>query len=109
MLFRSAPVPAGKMVLHRCDNPICVRPDHLFLGDAASNAADRQQKGRGASFPGEVNANSKLTSSQVGEIRARYAAGGVTQRELAAAYGIASQSHVSQIVRGVKWVEATRA
>lgn len=43
------PIADGLDVLHRCDNPPCVRPDHLFLGTNADNAADRDRKGRGAS------------------------------------------------------------
>lgn len=39
-------VPAGMMVLHHCDNPRCVRPDHLFLGTARHNAMDMSEKGR---------------------------------------------------------------
>lgn len=41
------PIPEGKMVLHKCDNPRCVRPDHLFLGTAKENTADMMQKERG--------------------------------------------------------------
>jgi HNH endonuclease len=40
-------IPEGKHVLHRCDNPPCVRPDHLFVGTAKDNAQDRDAKGRG--------------------------------------------------------------
>ena len=41
------PIPAGKWVLHRCDNPPCVNPDHLYIGTAADNAHDRESHGRG--------------------------------------------------------------
>jgi HNH endonuclease len=40
------PIPDGLMVLHRCDNPSCVRPDHLFTGDAKANSEDMLSKGR---------------------------------------------------------------
>jgi len=54
-------------VLHRCDNPSCVNPKHLFLGTLADNIIDRCRKGRSAL--GERNGNSKLTIKQVLEIR----------------------------------------
>lgn len=42
----NGPIPAGQWVLHRCDNPRCVRPDHLFLGTVVENVADMMAKGR---------------------------------------------------------------
>lgn len=42
----NGPIPAGQAVLHECDNPICVRPDHLFLGTQQDNLADARSKGR---------------------------------------------------------------
>lgn len=54
-------------VCHTCDNPSCVRPDHLFLGNHNDNMKDRDIKGR--TLKGEFNAGSKLTEQQVLEIR----------------------------------------
>jgi hypothetical protein len=47
----NGPIPAGMCVLHRCDNRICVRPDHLFLGTKEDNTADMWSKGRQSGAP----------------------------------------------------------
>lgn len=64
-------------VLHRCDNPACVRPEHLFLGDARANAADMVAKGRGSTvvLRGESHGGARLNGEQVVRIRQRCAAG----------------------------------
>lgn len=41
------PIPEGKLVLHHCDNPRCINPDHLYLGTDADNVRDREARGRG--------------------------------------------------------------
>ena len=67
-------IPKGFCVCHRCDNPRCVRPDHLFLGTNADNLRDMRQKGRNSAPPdnrGERCGMSKLTARQVLEIRRR--------------------------------------
>ena len=66
MKFRG-PIPAGLHVLHRCDNPACVNPDHLFLGTNGDNMHDKQVKGR--------HHKQILSTADVAEIRAapRYA------------------------------------
>src|SRR5207245_2293086 len=68
------PIPKGLWVLHKCDNRLCVRPSHLFLGNNSVNQKDSYLKGRSrsASQNGENNSRHKLTKSQVKEIRRRY-------------------------------------
>lgn len=61
------PIPKGALVCHSCDNPACVRPDHLFLGDQPLNMADMSLKGRAAR--GEKNYNAKLSADDVRAIR----------------------------------------
>lgn len=103
-------VPEGLGVLHRCDNPPCVRPDHLFVGSQHDNATDRFQKGRWAPnimgkparCLGESNGNAKLTRTAVAEIRSAYAAGGVTLKELAARFNVA-KSTIHRVVRDECW------
>lgn len=93
-------------VCHCCDNPTCCNPSHLFLGTRADNNADKDRKGRGNYHvrKGAGNANAKLLEADVLAIRARYAAGGVSQQELAEQFGV-RQAHVSRIVIGKSWVE----
>lgn len=93
-------LPQGMVILHTCDNPGCCNPNHLRLGTHADNVQDKVNKGR--QLRGEQVPTSKLTRAQVDEIRARYAAGGVQQKELGAQYGV-SQPSVSVIVNKRIW------
>ncbi|MCK5445678.1 MAG: HNH endonuclease [Rhodospirillaceae bacterium] len=99
----NGPIPDGLCVLHKCDVPECVNPDHLFLGTNADNAADRSAKGRDATRRGENNGRAKITDKQAREIYLR----GGTQRETAAHYGI-GESGVSRIKSGDGWAHATQ-
>ena len=94
-------IPEGMQVLHECDNPSCVRPDHLFLGTNADNMADKVAKGRQAHFcpgRGEGHPTSKLTEDQVRAIRASPG----PQSRIAIEFGI-SCGYVSDIRKRKYW------
>lgn len=98
-------IPYGKHVLHQCDNPSCVRPDHLFIGTHADNMADMTNKGRGkqiaAGRKGEENGNHRLTSDQVIEIKTGLR-NGLSGRGLARKYGV-SKTLIYYIRQGKTW------
>lgn len=90
-----AGIPSDLLVLHRCDNPKCVRPGHLFLGTHQDNVRDKSNKGR--TLTGENHPMVKLSDLQVEEIRNRVASG-EKQKDVAASMGV-SRSHVCGIVK----------
>ena len=107
-------IPDGLLVCHKCDNPECTNPAHLFLGTHLDNVADMVAKGRGAkgdahgsrlhpeSVPrGERHGCAKLTTSQVEEIRSRPLRHG-EQRQFALRFGV-SEATISMVVNGMMW------
>jgi hypothetical protein len=96
-------VPAGLFVLHRCDNPRCVRPSHLRVGTPKDNTQDMIAKGRWGNpvARGERNGKAKLTEGQVIAIRERFAAGEL-RNSLATEYGI-TPGKVGDIINGRTW------
>lgn len=92
----------GKLfVLHRCDNPSCVNPDHLFLGTNQDNMDDMKAKGRAPKTLGEISGNTRFTEEDVLAIRARYASG-VRKVTLAREYKVNS-SCIWKIVNRQRW------
>ena len=102
--LHNGPIPAGIEVCHRCDNPPCVNPAHLFLGTHQDNVTDTVNKGRasGGGPRGSLHHQAKLTEAQVLDIRAVYAAGTVSQRQLAREYGV-DRGTIRFIVRREHW------
>lgn len=74
-------------VLHRCDNPVCVNPKHLYEGTQADNVRDREERGRSGDRSGENNNHSKMTWSGVNDVRSALARGDAVAT-LAAKYGV---------------------
>jgi hypothetical protein len=113
------PIPAGMMILHRCDNRLCVNVDHLFLGSAKDNTQDMIAKGRqdfsglhtgewnkpGRIVRGERHGRATLTDDDVREMRRLYAAG-MRQVDIARQYG-RRQGYVSKVLTGAIWGHVT--
>lgn len=101
--------PGSLMVCHRCDNPSCINPAHLFLGTASDNLQDMARKGRQVfqkhpekSPRGSRNAWAKLTEHQVIYIRHEYEKG-AKQVDLAEEMGV-TQGTISKIILRKTWV-----
>lgn len=110
-------------VCHKCDNPSCVNPNHLFLGTQKANMQDCSAKGRVKAFPtgdshpfrmnpdivtrGEKNGMAQLTEKQVSEIKSKYipyinCSKPSNRRQLALEYGV-SEMIISNIIHGRTW------
>ncbi len=109
------PVPASLLVMHSCDTPLCVRPDHLSVGTHADNATDMVAKGRapvgdksGARRhpekrpQGERHGGAILSLAQVSQVRADASRGGITKRDIARRLGV-SDSTIGHIINGHSW------
>lgn len=105
-------IPEGMFVLHKCDNPKCFNPDHLFTGTHQENMDDAKHKGRMAGWRGlrdvkrtDSHPMAKLTIDDAKVIRHLYFAERRNQREIAKYFGVVQQQ-VSRIVNGQHWALA---
>jgi hypothetical protein len=123
LLFKGD-IPENICVCHKCDNPACANPDHLFLGTHKDNMHDMTVKGRHGStahpemFPrgdqspsrlhperlkrGSNHSNSKLTEENVKEIRLLYSTKKYSYQKLADKYGVV-RSAIQKIIEGTAW------
>jgi len=108
-ILHNGPIPEKMFVCHHCDNPLCVRPDHLFLGTPAANNHDMAMKGRYDKVKrpkGERHGRSKLTDADVLSIRAAYDVPVVTITTLGEEYGVSAQT-IYRIILGNTWARGS--
>ncbi len=100
------PIPEGMDMLHKCDTPSCVNPDHLFVGTAKDNVDDMDSKGRrvNAQPKGVAHWQSKLTDDEVRAIRAATE----SQRAIGRQFGV-HQTLVSLIKLRKIWKHVSEA
>jgi hypothetical protein len=104
-LANGAAVPSGMVIMHRCDVPCCVNPDHLEAGTQAENMRDMGRKGRArGGARGERQGSAKLTADAVREIRRQH--GRSTSKELAARFGV-DPSNIRLIWNRKGWAHVT--
>jgi HNH endonuclease len=107
-IIANGEIPPGLLVCHKCDNPACVRPSHLFIGTHQDNMDDKAKKGRcwrGGKPPrllGEAHQNHKLTEKEVLEIRANYKGKYGEGIALARKYGV-DRSAIYLVIKRKNW------
>lgn len=102
------PIPGGLWVLHRCDNPPCVRPDHLFVGTARDNNTDTISKGRRGytGRPGSLHHRAKIQESTIQKI-CELRRDGFSQTQIGSRIGL-TQGQIGGILRGSYWRHVQR-
>jgi len=93
--------PSDQCVLHRCDNPPCVNPAHLFLGTKKENTADMILKGRKRGPRGSSHKSAKFSDEQILQIRTLYSQGW-TRKNLAESFGV-TRPTIAAIVKRMSW------
>jgi hypothetical protein len=96
-------IPIGMCVLHKCDNPLCCNPEHLWLGTQQENIEDMVQKNRNNKPKGSLNGRAKLNEILVSEIRYKYKTEDILQKELAIEYNVAVVT-IARIIENRAWI-----
>lgn len=91
--------PAGKIACHTCNNPSCVRPDHIYLGNQKTNMQDAVRAGH-LNHEGELNSRAKLTREQAQFVRTSE----LTYRKLAGMFGVSTWT-IRNIRKNISWKE----
>lgn len=92
----------NKKVLHHCDNPPCVNPEHLYLGTAQDNIDDMHRRGRARKALGEEASGAKLTKADVIEMRRLYREDGLNHAELGRRFNVTTPA-ARDAIRGRNW------
>lgn len=103
--FYGRKITEGNVILHSCDNPHCINPEHLAEGSVNDNVQDKIRKGRERSIFGEKHPKAKLTEEDVVEIKTLLKRG-YTPNHIGDLYGVAG-SNIRQIRRGKSWRRVT--
>lgn len=98
-IARHGDIPEGMFVLHRCDNPPCCNPDHLFLGTSKDNTQDMLEKGRGVAPIDLDNGRARLSRDDVRAMREARSQG-KSVKSIAEQFGVHA-SHASRVLRGL--------
>lgn len=96
----NGPIPIGMEILHRCDNPPCIRPDHLFIGTNQDNVDDMVSKKRHTY--GDRNGHAVFTDDQAREILYLLRTKQATGRQIAQQYGV-DETTISKMRLGITW------
>lgn len=98
----NGPIPEGYEVCHRCDNPACINPEHLFIGTRQDNVDDRKKKGRNVIKVGEEQPRSKLTKKDVKDARWERVYKGTSFQKLANKYCVNKRT-MQNAINGTTW------
>lgn len=98
-------IPDGMFVCHKCDNPKCINPDHLFAGTQKDNMNDMVKKGRAHKVgrSGTENPNNKLTEQDVLAIRAAWGVSCKSYPQIVKQFGLKSSGHARKIITRMIW------